>query len=455
MIRTINPVDNKILQEYNFLSKKEIDKKLSISKDSYQEWKYFSIRRRKEFLKRFYSCLKKNIYDIASIITQEMGKPIIQSIFEMNKSIDLCKYYYNVKYKIFRKEINKKDEYEKCYIKYDPIGTIIGIMPWNYPIWQIIRFSIPNLLLGNVIIIKPSLNTSGCSVFLERIFIESGIPKGVFQIFLVKNNEIEYIISSNIIQGVSFTGSQNTGSFIGSLSGKNIKKSVLELGGNDAFVVMKDVKNIKKIAKIATESRLNNTGQTCISAKRFVVDELIVDDFIDLVIQEMKTFHRGDLFDKSTKIGYISRKDLSDKLYRQYINVIFHGGKICLKIKRDQNFFSPSLLKVNKMNNVVRKEEIFGPIGIIISYSKEKEIPHIVNNTPYGLGTSIWTMDIEKAENISKNIDSGMVFINDMVKSDPSFPFGGVKKSGYGRELSTSFVGEFSNCKTVVIKKCL
>ncbi|WP_185858446.1 aldehyde dehydrogenase family protein [Blattabacterium cuenoti] len=453
MFRTINPVDNSVLNTYYFLSEKEINNKLSTAFYAYKKWKDDPFESKILSLIKLYSCMKETIDIIAYLITKEMGKPISQSFAEVNKSINLCQYYSELKESIFFKKM--LTEYEKSYIRFESIGSILGIIPWNYPIWQIIRSTIPNLLLGNVILIKPALNTAGSALLLEKIFTESGFPKGVFQILLIEDNQIESVIASDIIQGVTFTGSSLSGSIIGSLAGKYVKKSVLELGGNDAFVVMKDVENLKKTAKLATESRLNNTGQTCISAKRFIVEESIVDDFIDIVIQEMKKYCREDLYKESTKIGYISRSDLSEKLYQQYKNIILNGGKICLETSKDGNFFSPSLLKVEHDNLVVKKEEIFGPIGIVSIFYKEIEIPYIVNNTSYGLGASIWTKDLEKAEELSKRINTGMIFINDLVKSDPRFPFGGVKKSGYGRELSTLSIKEFSNCKTVIIRSKL
>ncbi|WP_223843680.1 aldehyde dehydrogenase family protein [Blattabacterium cuenoti] len=454
IVQTINPVDNRILNKYFFLNEKNIERKLYISNQAYKIWKNISIKERIFYLKELSFHMKKKMDHIARLITIEMGKPISQSRLEIKKSIELCNYYANhINDSIFFHYINEKKFHGKCYVEYSSIGPIIGFMPWNFPIWQTIRSSIPNIMLGNVILIKPSTNTSGCSFLLEKIFLRSGFPKGIFQILLIDIDQTESVISHDIIQGVTFTGSYKIGSIIGSLSGKHIKKSILELGGNDAFVVMKDVRDLQKVAKYAVQSRLNNTGQTCISAKRFIVDELILDNFIDLVVQEMKKFHKGDLFDSSTKIGYISRIDLSDRLYKQYLKILSSNGKICLSSNREGNFFSPSLLKIEKNNSFISQEEIFGPIGIIMSFSNENEIPDIVNNTLYGLGASIWTEDLKKAEIISKEIQTGMIFINDIVQSNPMYPFGGVKKSGYGRELSLLSIKEFANCKTFFVKQ--
>ncbi|WP_185881824.1 aldehyde dehydrogenase family protein [Blattabacterium cuenoti] len=448
---TINPVDNNILNTYSFIENKDIRDKLSIAQKAYEKWKDFSFSSRIGYIMKLSSSMQDLIDIIAYLITQEMGKPITQSRLEVKKCIKLCEYYYHLEESILFQDI--PTEYEKSYVRFESIGSILGIMPWNYPIWQTIRFVIPNILLGNVIVLKPATNTAGCSLLLEKIFIESGFPKGVFQVFLMDIPKIESVIADPIIQGVSFTGSHLAGSHIGYLSGKYIKKSVLELGGNDAFVVMRDVEDLKKTAKLATESRLNNTGQTCISAKRFIVDNFIVDDFIDLVIQEMKQYQRGDVHDESTKIGYISRVDLSEKLYKQYQDIISNGGKVCLQTTRDENFFSPCLLKIEDNNFSYNQEEIFGPIGIVYTFYNEEEIPSMVNATCYGLGASIWTKDIKKAEFLSKKINTGMVFVNEIVKSDPRFPFGGIKKSGYGRELSVLSIKEFSNCKTIIINK--
>ncbi|WP_185850914.1 aldehyde dehydrogenase family protein [Blattabacterium cuenoti] len=451
IFQTINPVDNHIINTYSFINNQDIKEKLFLSDKAYSIWSNdsFSYRRKKIF--QLSKSMKHIIDIIAYLITQEMGKPISQSRIEVDKCIKLCEYYSNLEESIFLQKISAS-EYEKSYVKYESIGVLLGIMPWNYPIWQTIRFAIPNILLGNVVILKPSTNTAGCSLLLEKIFIDSGFLKGIFQIFLIDIPQIEILISNPIIRGVSFTGSHTAGSYVGSLSGKYIKKSILELGGNDAFVVMKDVSDIKETAILATKSRLNNTGQTCISAKRFIVEDVIIDDFIDLVIQEMKKYNKGDLHDEQTRIGYISRVDLSEKLYKQYQDIILNGGKICLKAIRDENFFSPSLLRIENNNFSFNKEELFGPIALISSFSKEKELLSIVNDTSYGLGASIWTKDLEKAEKLSNKIETGMVFINEIVKSDPRFPFGGTKKSGYGRELSILSIKEFTNCKTIIIK---
>lgn len=454
---TINPENNNFLKKYYFLSKKDIKIKLINASNAFIEWKNYSFEKRKTLVKKLIHYMKKNIIRMSYLITKEMGKPIYQSKMEINKSINLCKYFCDLNESFLIKKTSNltKNQYKDSYVKFEPIGGILGIFPWNYPIWQIIRSSIPNIILGNVMVIKPALNTTECSIFLEKIFINSGFPSGIFQILLIKNQEIEYVISNDIIQGVTFTGSTRSGRIIGKFSGKYIKKSVLELGGNDAFIVLKNVKNLNKIAKLAVESRLNNTGQTCISAKKFIVDNSISNDFIDLIIEEMKKYKRGNLYNYSTKIGYIARNDLSDKLHNQYKYIINNGAKVCLKTERNYNFFSPSLLKIENENfsliEEINKEEIFGPIGILIPFNNEVDIYSIVNNTPYGLGASIWTDDYEKALKMSKNIEVGMVFINEIVKSDHRLPFGGIKNSGYGRELSSYSIREFSNWKTIVI----
>ncbi|WP_238785592.1 aldehyde dehydrogenase family protein [Blattabacterium cuenoti] len=456
MFKTVNPENNKVINKYYFFSEKEIKSKLTISKKIFEEWKKTSFHIRVKYIDKLSSIILKNKDNMANMITKEMGKPIKQSKSEINKSVNLCKFYCNnIKSFNFIKTINKKNTpYYKSYIRYEPLGTILGITPWNYPIWQIIRFSIPNLILGNVVLVKPSISTAGCSILLEKLFSISGFPTGLFQVLLIKESNIKYIISSDIVHGVSFTGSTNSGKILGAISGMNIKKSIMELGGNDAFVVLKDTKNsINKISKLATFSRLSNTGQSCISAKRFIVDNSLLNDFIDLVINEMEKFKRGDLYNINTKIGYISRNDLSNKLDNQYKKILYNGGKICLNTKRNKNFFSPSLLKIDKENKISYEEELFGPIALIIPFHHEKDIVDIINNTIYGLGTSIWTNDIDKVEKLTCEINSGMIFINKVVESSPIFPFGGIKKSGYGRELSIYSINEFSNCKTIVVDR--
>ncbi|XOD69022.1 MAG: aldehyde dehydrogenase family protein [Flavobacteriales bacterium AspAUS03] len=447
---TINPANGDTLNTYTYLTEVELSVRLSLSSSAYKGWKCRSFQDRAQCIAAITKKMGENIKSAAQLITQEMGKPIAQARAEIHKCIDLCQYYLGLSEAILAIEHIPMDNYSKSYVRFDPIGAILGIMPWNFPFWQVFRYSIPNLLIGNTILLKHAPNTTACGLFIENLFIETGLPEGIFQALLIDIPQVETVIAHAAVQGITLTGSNKAGSIVASLAGKYIKKSTLELGGNDAFIVMKDA-DLKNATQIAAAARLNNTGQTCISAKRFVVDQAIATEFIEAVIEEMKAYSGGNLYDEHTKLGFISRTDLAEKLLRQYCDAVINGAKVCLQTQREGNFFSPALLQA-KSNNPILKEELFGPIGLVLTFSSESEMLRLVNDTPYGLSASIWTQDLDKAEVLTKEIDTGMVFVNEMVRSYPSLPFGGVKQSGYGRELSTGALKEFLNWKTVVIK---
>ncbi|XCI75120.1 MAG: aldehyde dehydrogenase family protein [Flavobacteriales bacterium] len=448
---TINPENGHTLNTYTYLTEAELSDRLSLSASAYKWWKCQSFQYRTQCITAIIKKMEENIESAAQLITQEMGKPIVQAFTEIHKCIDLCQYYSGLSEATLALEHIPMDDYHKSYVRFDPIGVIFGIMPWNFPFWQVLRYSIPNILIGNTVLLKHAPNTTACGLFIEKLFIEADLPEGVFQTLVIDLPQVETVIAHAAVQGITLTGSNKAGSIVAALAGKYIKKSTLELGGNDAFIVMKDA-NVKSTAQIAAASRLNNTGQTCVSAKRFVVDQTIATEFIEAVIEEMKAYPGGNLYDEHTKLGFISRTDLAEKLLRQYCDAVINGAKVCLHTQREGNFFSPALLQT-KADNPILKEELFGPIGLILTFSSESEMLHLVNDTPYGLSASIWTQDLDKAEALATGIDTGMVFVNDMVRSYPYLPFGGVKQSGYGRELSTAALKEFLNWKTIVIKQ--
>ncbi|XOD67917.1 MAG: aldehyde dehydrogenase family protein [Flavobacteriales bacterium Tduv] len=448
---TVNPVNGYILNTYAYLRETELIDKLLLTAQAYKKWKHLSFKDRARYISAIAKKTEENIEPAALLITKEMGKPIAQARAEIHKCIQLCHYYSNLPEETIGFENMPTSGYSKSFVRFDPIGAIFGIMPWNYPFWQVFRYSIPNLLVGNTILLKHALNTTACGLFIENIFIDTGFPKGTFQNLLIDLPQVETVIAHTTVQGVTLTGSNKAGSSVASLASKHIKKSVLELGGNDAFIVMKDA-DLNKAAQQAVASRLNNTGQTCVSSKRFIVDQAIASKFIEAVIEEMKNYQGGDLYDENTRLGFISRSDLSERLFRQYCDAVVHKAKICLPTKREENFFTPALLQV-EVGNPILKEEIFGPIGLVMTFSEETEMLHLINDTPYGLSASLWTKDLSKAEILTYEIDTGMIFINEIARSYPHLPFGGVKQSGYGRELSISALKEFLNWKTILVKE--
>ncbi|WP_196893200.1 NAD-dependent succinate-semialdehyde dehydrogenase [Aureivirga marina] len=447
---TINPENQEVIQEYTYLTLEQLHEKLDLSKHAFTYWKTESLEARKFLINNVKELLITKKLDYANVITTEMGKPISQSIAEIEKCAALCDYYIGiVDESLAHREFHT--EFKKSYVRYDPIGAVFGIMPWNFPFWQVFRYVIPNILVGNVVLLKHAQITTGCSLKMQELFEEAELPKGVFQALVLDKKHTEEVIKNSIVAGVTLTGSEPAGRIVASLAGKYLKKSVLELGGSDPFLVCKDA-DIVKAAKNAVFSRLINTGQTCISAKRFIVEKEVSEKFITAAILEIERIKSGSLLDENTQIGFMAREDLADTLEKQLEDLERSGGEILVGGDRDGNFFSPSLVKVDKENTYANYEELFGPIGVVTVVDSEEEMISIANNTPFGLGAAVWSENIEKAEEIAGKIEAGCVAINDFVKSDPRFPFGGVKNSGYGRELSSNALHEFVNIKTVYVK---
>ncbi|WP_196889293.1 NAD-dependent succinate-semialdehyde dehydrogenase [Aureivirga sp. CE67] len=447
---TINPENQEVIKEYTYLTREELHEKLNDSKHAYKYWKDETLEARKFLINNVKELLLTKKLDYANVITEEMGKPISQSIAEVEKCASLCDYYIN----IVEESLNHREiesEFQKSYVRYDSMGAIFGIMPWNFPFWQVFRYAIPNILVGNVVLLKHAQITTGCSLKMQELFEEAELPHGVFQALVLDKRDTEEVIKNPIVAGVTLTGSEPAGRNVASLAGKYLKKSVMELGGSDPFIVCKDA-DIVKAAKNAVFSRLINTGQTCISAKRFIVEKEVAEKFISAAIMEIEMIKSGSLLDKDTQIGFMAREDLANTLEKQLEDLEKSGGEILVGGDRDGNFFSPSLVKVDKENTYANYEELFGPIGVVTVVDSEEELIEIANNTPFGLGAAVWSENIEKAEEIAAKIEAGCVAINDFVKSDPRFPFGGVKNSGYGRELSSNALHEFVNIKTVYVK---
>lgn len=453
MFHSINPVNNQVLKSFSALSDKELEDRLSLSKTVYSFfWKETNIETRIRHILKVKEILLQNKTKYAELITLEMGKPISQSYAEIQKCIFLCEYY-AVNAKAFLEDKIIATPASKSYVTYQPLGAVFGIMPWNFPFWQVFRFSIPALSAGNVILLKHAPNVPQCALEIEKIFEIALGEKGVFQSLFIEIDQVEKVIASEIVQGVTLTGSDRAGSSVAALAGKYIKKCVLELGGTDAFIVLKDA-DLEKAAKIAIKSRMNNCGQTCISAKRIIVDESVAGHFIQLLSREIDNLKSGDPFDPETEISTLARLDLVENLERQVNSSIKAGALEIVKGGRNNeksNLFKPCLMTNISRSMVVYKEEVFGPVAMVITFKDEKEAIEIANDSEYGLGAAVWSRDLERAEKIGLKLDAGSIAINDMVKSDPRLPFGGVKRSGFGRELSIEGIREFVNVKSVFI----
>ena len=426
-----------------------MEKIIAIADETQILWSKKPLIDRLSFLPNLSLLLIENKEEYASIITSEMHKPITQALAEVEKCALLCKYYYeNAETFLATKSI--KTDASESYVVYEPLGVILGIMPWNFPFWQVFRFAVPTLIAGNTVVVKHANNVPKCGELIESIFNAAGFPKGCYQNLPISSNEVANVIANPIIKAVSLTGSEQAGVAVATEAGKHLKKCVLELGGNSAFIILEDA-NLEKAVATAVNARMQNAGQSCIAAKRFLVHDTIADEFVTkfkVAIQNLKT---GNPLDKETQIGTLARVDLAEELEQQVQKSIQMGAQIITGGKRDGAFFEPTILTDVTPIMPVFKEETFGPVAAITTFKTIDEAIQLSNQSEYGLGVSLFTQDVDFIKTKISAFNEGAVFINEMVKSDPRLPFGGIKKSGYGRELAEEGLKEFVNVKTVVI----
>lgn len=450
-LTTINPATEEKIKTYESANVKEIPKYINNSKKTFSYYSELDIKERCNYLRKISKLLLKNKKKYAELITIEMGKPIKESLTEIEKCAWVCNYYSENGEKFLQDEL-VKTEYKKSYIKFQPLGVIACIMPWNFPFWQVFRFAIPALTVGNTIILRHSTVTLGCSEAMNDLF-NSVLPRNVFQNMICTTNIAKKLIQSNV-NGVSFTGSTNVGRRIGELAGKNIKKFVLELGGSDPFIVLKDAE-INFTCESAITGRFVNAGQSCIAAKRFIVHKDRAREFTNKIVNLVRNLKVGNPLDMETQVGPLVRKEQLFNLEKQVNNSVKKGAKVLVggrRIKRKGYFYEPTVLTNIKNNMQVIKEEVFGPVMPVLVVNNDEEAINEANNSEYGLGASLWTKDLRKAEYYANKIQTGFVSVNQVVKSDPRLPFGGIKNSGIGRELSRYGLLEFCNIKSVVIK---
>jgi len=395
--------------------------------------------------------LLENKEEFARVISEEMGKPVFESIAEIEKSALNCEFYADNCDTFLRDRSYETDRYN-AIVRYEPLGVILGVMPWNFPFWQVFRFAVPTILAGNTIVLKHASNVPKCARLIEEIFSEAGFEKGIYLNLPLESKYIETIIENPFIKAVSLTGSEKAGSSVASAAGKVIKKSVLELGGSNAFIVMNDA-NLDNILDKAINARYRNAGQSCIAAKRFLVQDGIYDEFLERFTHKVRALKMGDPFDKDTEIGPLARVDLAEELEQQVNKSVAIGAKIVTGGKRNGAFYEPTVLTEIAPEMPVFKEETFGPVAVIIKFNSFEEAVQLSNLTTFGLGVSICTKNIENYKEKVHLFEEGAVFFNELVRSDPKLPFGGVKKSGFGRELSEDGIREFVNVKTVFFSK--
>ena len=452
---SINPLNNKKSRSFKFHTENQVIKKLKLSLESQKKWKEFPVSKKVLCFKMLTSILKKNKNKYASLMAQEMGKPVNQGLQEIEKCIWLCDFYLKNSVTFLK---SKKFEFDKNrgFITFQPLGVILGIMPWNFPFWQVFRFAIPVLLSGNTIILKHSLNVPSCANLIEQIFSKLDSPKGIYQNIRLSNQDTNDLIRNPIVSAVSFTGSTKAGMSVAKTAGSTLKKVLLELGGNDPYLIFSDA-SIDDAIHSCIEGRLLNSGQSCISAKRIIVSDKIYEEFLYKIIKKLKQKTIGDPT-TGIDIGPLVSVEARDKVENQVQRSVKAGAKLLMGgfISNPKNAFYPiTVLSEVTPGMVAFDDEIFGPVFSIIRAKSEEEAIHLANFSSYGLGASIFTKNIKKAEEVAKlKLDVGMCYINEFVKSDPRLPFGGVKNSGFGRELSINGILEFVNVKTIVKNNC-
>lgn len=449
IFKSINPFSQEVIAEHQVLTNSQLRQKLELSETTFKNWKTTSFQERANRMRKLAEILRVNKEKLGMLITNEMGKILPESIAEVEKAAVNCSFYAEHAEQMLKEEVYSTPF--KSMSVYDPMGAVFAIMPWNYPFWQVLRYAAPAIMAGNVTLLKHAPNVLGCAKAIENAFLEAGFPQGVFQQIVIDLPQVENVIATDIVCGVTLTGSEMAGSSVASLAGKHIKKSVMELGGSDAFIVLNDA-DLEKAATVGLQSRMLNAGQACICAKRFIVTEKIADEFVALFIQKMKDIKQGNPLEEGIKMGPLARLDLSKKLGEQLEKSLKQGAKLIVGGEHQNCNFQPTLIDFVTVDNIAFQEETFGPLATIIRVKNENAAITIANNHRYGLASAIWTEDREKAMQLARKIEAGSVFINSLVRSDSRIPFGGIKKSGFGRELGTIGIKEFMNMKSVIVE---
>jgi succinate-semialdehyde dehydrogenase/glutarate-semialdehyde dehydrogenase len=454
MIKSINPATEEEIKSYSEMGKEETNRIIINTDKAFELWKRTSFIQRADKMRSAGEILRKRKEILSRLMTMEMGKPIVQSRGEIDKCALVCDYFAENSEKFLQDE-KVETEAANSFITYQPIGVILAIMPWNFPFWQVFRFAAPNLMAGNAGVLKHSSNVTGCGLAIEDIFKEAGFPEDLFRTLVIPSKDVEGIIKHDKIKAVTLTGSTGAGKSVAGIAGSVLKKSVLELGGSDPYLILEDA-DLESAADICVNSRLINSGQSCIAAKRFIVVKRVHDKFEELFVEKMRAKIMGDPLKEETDIGPQARNDLREELHKQVMKSVKYGAKALTggKIPEGRGAFYPPTVLVNVQPEMpAYKEELFGPVAALIKAKDEKDAIRIANDTVFGLGAAVFTQDITRGERIAREeLNAGNCFVNDFVKSDPRLPFGGVKESGYGRELSELGIKEFVNIKTVYRK---
>ena len=449
----INPATGEKIRDIPVWNEEQLEGALRQTAAVTPQWAMTPLLDRCNLMRRAAQVVRDNVDRYAPIITQEMGKLIGDARSEVLKCATVCDYYADNGPKFLQDEVIVSDA-GRSYVAYLPIGTVLAVMPWNYPFWQVFRFAAPALVAGNTGVLKHASNVPGCAMAIEEIFVSAGFPAGVFRSLMIGASQVQRVIADKRIHAVTLTGSESAGRKVAATAGEYLKKSVLELGGSDAFIVLEDA-DLDLAAKAAVTSRFLNSGQSCIAAKRFIVVDAIAEDFVARFKAGAEALTPGDPMQAGTTLAPMARMDLRDELHKQVRDSIAAGATAvtgCEPIAGPGAFYKASIL--DRVSRGVRAygEELFGPVAIVIRARDEEEALAIANELEFGLGGSVWTRDTNRGERLARRMQSGATFVNGVVKSDPRLPFGGIKRSGYGRELSHHGMHEFLNAKTIWIK---
>ena len=454
MIKSINPLNGQNIKSYDSHSVKGVEKIINSVDKAWHHWRSTSFLYRNQLMQNLSSLLKSKKEELAQLMALEMGKVKKEGIAEIEKCALVCEYYAQNAELFLENEPIKTEAY-KSYVSYQPIGTILAVMPWNFPFWQVFRFAAPTLMAGNTAVLKHASNVPGCAIAIEELFREAGFSENAFRTLLIGGGQVKQVIQHPAIKAVSLTGSTPAGKSVAALAGSMLKKCVLELGGSDPYIILKDA-DLEDAAKKCAAGRLLNAGQSCIGAKRFIVVEDVYAEFLEYFTNEMNAAYFGDPFDKESTMGPMARFDLRDELHQQVISSIEKGAEVVIGGEiphREGAFYPPTILENVQVGMPAYDEELFGPVASVIRVKDEKEAIRVANDTEFGLGAAIFTADVKRGEKIAEmDLEAGCCFVNDFVKSDPRLPFGGIKGSGFGRELAVHGIKEFMNAKTVLVR---
>lgn len=449
-IASINPTTGETLKTFDALDKDQIEQRLKRAFGTFQTYRRTSFEERSTLMNRAAQILENDKTDLARLMTVEMGKPLKAAIAEAEKCAWVCRYYAE-NAQNYLAEQTVETNATQSYVSFQPLGPILAVMPWNFPFWQVFRFAAPALMAGNVGLLKHASNVPQCALAIEDIFRRAGFPAGAFQTLLIGSEAVASILMDGRVVAATLTGSEPAGRSVASTAGQHLKKTVLELGGSDPFIVMSSA-NVDKAVETAVKARTINNGQSCIAAKRFIVADEIYDEFAAKFVQGMEALSIGDPMEESTDIGPLATPQIVNDLTHQVEKAIASGARVLTgghKLDRPGNFFEPTVLDSLDPSTSISCEEIFGPVAILYRVTNIQDAILLANATPYGLGSAAWTNDNAEQQTFIRELDAGSVFINGMVASDPRLPFGGVKNSGYGRELAEFGIREFVNIKTV------